>query len=81
MGGGRIILKIPYQRSGRLTYYLLPPSTKLRQGNVFTSMCQEFCPLGGGVVSVLACTTGHMTRGAFCPGGSVKRDLCPGGLC
>ena len=25
---------------------LLPPATKLRQGNIFTSMCQEFC-LGG----------------------------------
>ena len=21
---------------------------KLRQGNIFTSVCQEFCPLGGG---------------------------------
>ena len=29
---------------------------------------------GGGDVSVLACTTGHMTRGV-CPGG-----LCPGGV-
>ena len=26
----------------------LPPATKLRQGNVFTSVCQEFCPRGGG---------------------------------
>ena len=26
---------------------LLPPATKLRQGNVFTSVCQEFCPRGG----------------------------------
>ena len=27
--------------------YLLPPATKLGQGNVFTSVCQEFCPQGG----------------------------------
>ena len=25
----------------------LPPAMKLRQGNVFTSVCQEFCPQGG----------------------------------
>ena len=24
----------------------LPPTTKLRQGNIFTSVCQEFCPGG-----------------------------------
>ena len=27
----------------------LPSATKLRQGNVFTSVCQEFCPQGGHV--------------------------------
>ena len=27
---------------------LLPAATKLGQGNIFTSMCQEFCPGGGG---------------------------------
>ena len=26
----------------------LQPATKLRQGYVFTSVCQEFCPVGGG---------------------------------
>ena len=25
---------------------LLPPSTKLGQGNIFSSVCQEFCPRG-----------------------------------
>ena len=25
----------------------LPSATKLRQGNIFTSVCQEFCPWGG----------------------------------
>ena len=28
--------------------YSLPFATKLRQGNIFTSVCQEFCPRGGG---------------------------------
>ena len=30
---------------------LLPAATKLGQGNIFTSVCQEFCPQGGGRVS------------------------------
>ena len=74
-------------------YLLSPPATKLRQGNVFTSLRQEFCPHGGECVSAPACTTSHMTRGGsgqgdLCPGGvSVRRvcaqgvSLCPGGLC
>ena len=28
----------------------LPAATKLGQGNIFTSVCQEFCPRGGGVL-------------------------------
>ena len=40
---------------------LLPPVTKLRQGNVFTPVCDS---VHRGV-SVLACTTGHMTRGSL----------------
>ena len=31
-----------------LTYY--SPQTKLWKGNVFISVCQEFCPQGGGCV-------------------------------
>ena len=59
--------------------YLLPPATKLGQGNVFTSVCQEFCPQGG--ISVPACTTGHMTRGVSV-GGSLSRGVSvQGGLC
>ena len=27
----------------------LPSASKLRQGNIFRSVCQEFCPHGGGV--------------------------------
>ena len=31
--------------------HLLLAATKLGQGNIFTSVCQEFCPRGGGRVS------------------------------
>ena len=30
-----------------VTLHCYRPQTKLRKGNVFTSMCQEFCPQGG----------------------------------
>ena len=30
-----------------ISWLLLPPSTKLEQGNIFRSVCQEFCPWGG----------------------------------
>ena len=33
--------------------YFYRPQTKLRKGNVFTSMCREFCPWGGGGVHPL----------------------------
>ena len=49
---------------------LLPPETKLRQGNVFTPVCDS---VHRGV-SVPACTTDHMTRG-LCPGVSVQGSL------
>ena len=29
--------------------WFLPPATKLGQGNIFRSMCQEFCSQGGGL--------------------------------
>ena len=64
----------------RLSCYVYHPQTKLRKGNVFTSVCQEFCPQGGGKrVSVPACTTGHMTRGSLSSGGSLSRILSQGG--
>ena len=28
-------------------FQFLPPATKLGQGNIFRSVCQEFCPQGG----------------------------------
>ena len=33
----------------------LPAATKLGQGNIFTSVCQEFCPQGGEGVCLSAC--------------------------
>ena len=52
----------------------LPPATKLRQGNVFTSVCQEFCSRGGGVV----CVVGGSMHGRGC----VVRGACmAGGMC
>ena len=55
---------------------LLPPATKLRQGNVFTSVCDSV-HRGGlypGGVSV---------RGGVCPGGGLcpRGPLSKGGLC
>ena len=52
----------------RLSY--LPPATKLRQGNVFTPVCDSVHRGGG--VSVPACTTGHMTRGVSVLGGGIS---------
>ena len=34
---------------------LLPAATKLGQGNIFTSVCQEFCPRGGERFCLSAC--------------------------
>ena len=47
----------------------LPPATKLREGYVFTCVCDSV--RGGGGISVPACTTGHMTRGVSVWGVSV----------
>ena len=32
-----------------MCFLFLPSAMKLRQGNIFTSVCQEFCPQGGDV--------------------------------
>ena len=38
----------------------LPPAMKLGQGNIFRSVCQEFCPQGwGGGVCPIACWDTH----------------------
>ena len=49
----------------------LPPATKLRQGNIFTRVCQEFCPQGGGacvVGGVGMCGRGYVWQGACVAG-------------
>ena len=38
---------IPYLDFGTLNCNYYRPQTKLQKGNVFTSVCQEFCPQGG----------------------------------
>ena len=37
--------KVPSRKMSYFYYYR--PETKLWKGNVFTSVCQEFCPQGG----------------------------------
>ena len=64
--------------------HLLPPATKLRQGNVFYTCRSVILFTGGWGVSVPACTTGHMT-GVSVQGISVWRvsvqGIYLGGLC
>ena len=51
----------------RCVSVLLPAATKLGQGNIFTSVCQEFCPRGGGVC-LSACWDTPPPPGADPPG-------------
>ena len=67
-------------------YLFLPPATKLGQGNIFRSVCQEFCSQGGvlsqqalqqvskGVVSQHAMQVSRPT-----PRGGELREIWPGG--
>ena len=67
---------------------LLPPATKLRLGNVFTSVCQEFCPQGGGHAWLEVCVAGGhawqegmRVRGACVAGDVHGRGACMVGVC
>ena len=42
---------------------LLPPATKLGQGNIFRSVCQEFCPPGGACMAGGPCVAGVHVAG------------------
>ena len=57
---------------------LLPPATKLGQGNIFRSMSQEFCP-GGVHGSGGVCMCGMHGRGEVCEAGGhvwqILRDM------
>ena len=58
-------------RGGGGTYLLLPPATKLRQGNVFRCVRQEFCP------------GGHAWQGRAWQGACVagRQEMHGGGAC
>ena len=46
----------------------LPAATKLGQGNIFTSVCQEFCPQGGRVSASATCWDTPPRPGRHPPG-------------
>ena len=52
----------------------LPPATKLRQGNIFTGICQTFCSQGGVSVQEGLCP------GRSLSGGSLSRGSLSGGF-
>ena len=69
-------------------FLFLPPATKLRQGNVFTSVCQEFCPQGGLCPSMYHRShdwglsvwgEGSLFGGGLCLEGLCVWGICPGG--
>ena len=74
--------------------HLLPPATKLRQGNVFTPVGQSFCSPGGmgGLCPSMhyrshdwGLCSGDLCLEGLCPGdlsgGSLSGGVCAGSLC
>ena len=51
-------LSLPFFRSN-IKEFLLSAATKLGQGNIFTSVCQEFCPQGEGGGCLPQCMLGY----------------------
>ena len=47
---------------------LLAPATKLREGNVFTSVCESFCSQGAVSVQGGLCPGGFLSGGGACQG-------------
>ena len=80
-------LSIPWWgiKRGRLKSLIFTAATKLRQGNIFTSLCQEFCPQGGMhgrgacVVGGYVWQGGHAWQGACMVGGMHGREVCIAG--
>ena len=79
--------KIKLRGEGARPTFLLP-ATKLGQGNIFRSVCQEFCPRGGACVAggingrghawqVGGMHGGHAWQGA---GGHAWRGACVAGV-
>ena len=60
-----------------ILHTFLPAATKLGQGNIFTRVCQEFCPQGGGV-SASQCMLGYIPRGRSPPGPDPPGEDPPG---
>ena len=59
---------------------LLPPATKLGQGNIFRSVCQEFCPQQEGRVWQGMCMAGgHAWQGGMCGRGCAWWGACVAG--
>ena len=54
-----------------------PPATKLGQGNIFRSVCQEFCPCGGCAWQGACMAGGHAWQG----GHVWQGDMCGGDMC
>ena len=52
-----------FVNSTNLTFLSLPPAAKLGQGNIFTSVCQEFCPWGRGMHGRGVCLAGGGVHG------------------
>ena len=55
-----------YHSMTKLEFYSRP--TKLREGNVFTGVCQSFCSQGGGVGSYVGAEGGYSAPGHMGPG-------------
>ena len=70
-----------YELQCRLNYLYYRPQTKLRQGNVFTSVCQEFCPQGGACVVGGMHGRGHVWWGTCVARGVHDRGVCVVGVC
>ena len=64
-----------------LTDTYLPPATKLRQGNVFTLVCDSVHREGGLCLGVSVQVQGDLCLGGALYGGvSVQEGLCPEGV-
>ena len=60
------------------TYYYRPQQ-HLQKGNVFTSMCEEFCPGGGVHGKGGVHSGGHVWQGGMCGRGHVWQGACMAG--
>ena len=81
--------KLEFARYKQLVAFL-PPATKLGQGNIFRSVIQEFCPMGGGrhawqggacvAEGGMHSRTGMCGRGCAWQGAYVAEQACMAGV-